>query len=375
MRGQWVGAYAGSNSGFAIVDVDEVGGQFRGYAYMYDSNQGLPNIRADINVRVPGANNFQARLPLQPMHPISGDATTWAALASSYPPGIQFPNFADVQISWTATDLTVSWVTDIGTQGSMKLPVTQAGTPSTYNPEPTGTNWSQFKAFVDQLEPDRYIFRGQENSHWRLRTSFHRAHRANLERFLGEDIPRLRKHLTARTSHVFDIRDPEEHGAFVSLVQHHGYPTPLLDWTRSAFVGAYFAFRKIKNSAAIDAGPEDKVRIFVFDSERWSQLRQIRKLAPAPPHVSLLDALAIENTRMIPQQALSTITNVDDIESYIQGTEQAGKTRYLRVIDLPIRERPTAMNDLRQMGITAGSMFPGLDGACEALKEQYFPLA
>jgi hypothetical protein len=41
----------------------------------------------------------------------------------------------------------------------------------------------------------------------------------------------------------------------------------------------------------------------------------------------LLDALAIENTRMIPQQALSTITNVDDIESYIQGTEQAGKTR------------------------------------------------
>jgi hypothetical protein len=152
-------------------------------------------------------------------------------------------------------------------------------------------------------------------------------------------------------------------------------PPALLDWTRSAFVGAYFAFRKIKNSAAIDAGPEDKVRIFVFDSERWSQLRQIRKLAPAPPHVSLLDALAIENTRMIPQQALSTITNVDDIESYIQGTEQAGKTRYLRVIDLPIRERPTAMNDLRQMGITAGSMFPGLDGACEALKEQYFPLA
>jgi hypothetical protein len=33
------------------------------------------------------------------------------------------------------------------------------------------------------------------------------------------------------------------------------------------------------------------------------------------------------------------------------------------------------MKDLYQMGITAGSMFPGLDGACEALKEQYFPLA
>jgi hypothetical protein len=257
----------------------------------------------------------------------------------------------------------------------MKLPVTQAGNPSTYSPEPTVTNWNEFKAFVDQLEPDRYIFRGQENSGWRLRTSFHRAHRANLERFLGEDVPRLLKHLTARTSHVFNITNPQEHGAFVSLVQHHGYPTPLLDWTRSAFVGAYFAFRKIKDSTAIDASPEDKVRIFVFDNEQWCKLPQIPKLAPTRPHVSLLDALAIENTRMIPQQALSTITNVDDIESYIQEVEKTMKMRYLRVIDLPVRERPSVMNELRQMGITAGSMFPGLDGACEALKEQYFPLA
>ena len=98
------------------------------------------------------------------------------------------------------------------------------------------------------------------------------------------------------------------------------------------------------------------------------------KLAPAPPHVSLLDALAIDNTRMIPQQALSTITNVDDVESYIQSVEGMNSTRYLRVIDLLVRARPTVMNDLRQMGITAGSMFPGLDGACEALREQYFPL-
>jgi hypothetical protein len=112
----------------------------------------------------------------------------------------------------------------------------------------------------------------------------------------------------------------------------------------------------------------------VFDAQQWLQLPQVSKLAPAQPHVSLLDALAIENTRMIPQQALSTITNVDDIESYIQYVEGMNSTRYLRVIDLPVHERPTVMNDLRQMGITAGSMFPGLDGACEALREQYFPL-
>jgi hypothetical protein len=31
-------------------------------------------------------------------------------------------------------------------------------------------------------------------------------------------------------------------------------------------------------------------------------------------------------------------------------------------------------NDLRYMGITAGSLFPGLDGMCEELKEQNFEL-
>jgi hypothetical protein len=243
--------------------------------------------------------------------------------------------------------------------------------PSDYTALATVTNWAEFKNFAHDLDPDRYIFRGQEKSEWRLRTSFHRAGRANLERFLLEDVPRLHKHLSARTRHVFDMRKPEEHGAFVSLAQHHGCPTPLLDWTRSAFVGAYFAYRKVRNSDAMRASSADqKVRIYVFDREKWGgELIQFSKLAPAQPHLSLLDALAIENIRMIPQQALSTITNVDDVESHIRLVEKYYQRDFLQVIELPVQERPTVINELQQMGITAGSMFPGLDGACEALKE------
>jgi hypothetical protein len=155
VRGQWLGTYGGTNSGSAIVDIDEARGRFRGYAYMYDSNVGLPSTRADINVSATGGNTVQTRIPLQPIDPSTGSLTTWTALAYKYPPGTQFPNYADVQISWTATNLTASWLTDIRTQGSMVLPASKAGNASTYKAEPTVTNWNDFKAFVDKLEPDR----------------------------------------------------------------------------------------------------------------------------------------------------------------------------------------------------------------------------
>ena len=74
---------------------------------------------------------------------------------------------------------------------------------------------------------------------------------------------------------------------------------------------------------------------------------------------------------MIPQQAATTITNVDDIEAYLRSMEANGKT-YLRAIDLPVRERHQVIRDLSYMGITAGSLFPGLDGACEDLTQRNF---
>lgn len=151
MRGQWLGTYAVTNSGSAIVDIDEVGGRFRGYAYMYDSNVGLPSTRAHIDVPIPQGSALQARLPLQPINPETGDPTMWAALAYSYAASTQFPDYADVQISWTPTTLNVSWTTNTGTNGSMALPATRAGFASTYNPELTVTSWKEFKRFADEL--------------------------------------------------------------------------------------------------------------------------------------------------------------------------------------------------------------------------------
>jgi hypothetical protein len=75
---------------------------------------------------------------------------------------------------------------------------------------------------------------------------------------------------------------------------------------------------------------------------------------------------------MVPQQALSSFTTVDDIETYIRSKEEISGKLYLEVIDLPLRERDHVIRELRLMGITQGSLFPGLDGACEELRERFF---
>src|SRR4029077_12878751 len=116
---------------------------------------------------------------------------------------------------------------------------------------------------VCNLEHRRYIFRGQSKL-LRLRITFHRTGRADLARFLEVDMKTLHRHLSLRTSHVFNRDMPDENGAFFNLVQHHGYPTPLLDWTSSPFVPAFFAYPRLKNTEAVLADAEEKVRILQF---------------------------------------------------------------------------------------------------------------
>ena len=85
-----------------------------------------------------------------------------------------------------------------------------------------------------------------------------------------------------------------------------------------------------------------------------------------------MDLPPVENKRALPQQALAMVTNINNIEHYVKYVEQKNSARTLTVIDMRRSERDVAMRDLRTMGITAASMFPGLDGTFEELKNRLF---
>jgi len=78
----------------------------------------------------------------------------------------------------------------------------------------------------------------------------------------------------------------------------------------------------------------------------------------------------MDNDRLVPQQSISMITNVDDVESFI--TQADSRKTFLKAIDLPMSERRQAIIELSYMGITAGSLFPGVAGTCEEFAERNF---
>jgi hypothetical protein len=279
--------------------------------------------------------------------------------------GLAMPATVDLDLQLNGNSLSIGWKSSIGTSstGVATASKTRAGLPSDLVPTAI-SGWDGFKRSVNALEQKRYIFRGQEDNSWRLRSSFHRTGRADLDRYLVEDIQDLQRTFSALTQPIFDLSDALHYAAFINLAQHHGYPTPMLDWTWSPYVAAFFAFRNARASK----GSGSKVRIYQFDLREWNKLYRASKIAPERPNVTGINALAFGNARAIPQQSLSLTSNVDDIEAHIALVEGEQGKRYLEVFDLPASDRNIIMKELALMGVTAGALFPGLDGACESLR-------
>ena len=152
-------------------------------------------------------------LELSPLHPHTGDPSNWVQISSLFPPNVVCPRRAEADFELDNAVLKVRWRTDIETFGSADIPATRAAQPSEYEPLAEVNNWAEFKSYVIGLDHRRYIFRGQRDG-FRLRTGFHRTGRADLLRFLTQDIPTLHRHLSQRTTHIFNLTIAEQKALF-----------------------------------------------------------------------------------------------------------------------------------------------------------------
>lgn len=236
--------------------------------------------------------------------------------------------------------------------------------------------WEEFKTKISEKDkyPEGTFFRGQADSIKPLRTSYHREDCWDLYRYRDSFIPELFDELGLMSNQIFPYNDGSDFGRPLLLAQHHGYPTPLLDWTLSPYIAAYFAFRDYPKAGISSA------RIFIFHKDRWcSDQKSYLEGNFLSPYILVkpLDVYNVGNKRAISQMGTCLFSNVENIENVLEfaefvepGTEAPAP--YLEIFDISYKEQEKILKDLRSMNIHETSLFPDMDGVCRKLKNKHF---
>lgn len=371
MHGQWLGKIEeGEINGSIRIELEDRGDAFVGHAYVFYA----------ASLRLPGLR-FALRVPKIPPHTV--EAETWylypdggvmtaddrrradQMVAERF--GGKIPENLGVEFATDGNRLKITWSAPDGETGSELLTKSDTEGESKLVGRSDLSTWDQFREWAVDQRPRQYIFRGQTRP-LKLASSFHRTWRKDIAAWIANDVRELFGAVIERVSYPLQLGQLDHNAAIWSILQHHGYPTPMLDWTYSPFVAAYFAFHSAGNEETLSR------RILIFDQAAWSS--RYGRLAfivdAAPPQLVLVESLSIGNPRSGPQQALSTVTNIADVEAFIREREIADDQSYLTVCDLPAVDRPRIMRELELMGITYGSLFPGIEGVCRDMRERLF---
>ena len=222
------------------------------------------------------------------------------------------------------------------------------------------TSWNDYREWANSIKSkDRSsIFRGVARSSYGLKTSFHRTGRVDLERYRDSDMPVFID--LAET--VGGLRFDGDRGAMWGFAQHHGFPTPLLDWTESPYIAAYFAFSERLEKR--DPEDQENVRIYYLDGNFVTNNRPAMvSMADVFPRVWIFRPNSKGNHRLIFQQSLFLHSNIVEIEAYLLYWSRQTNTPVVTAIEMPVSLAREAMEELSYTGINHLSLFPGLDGA------------
>jgi hypothetical protein len=241
----------------------------------------------------------------------------------------------------------------------------------------------------------KWIFRGQEKAKWCLKTTLQRE----CERFgvAGSDIVRVEERMIRefqRRLHHYTANVPQATDEWMALMQHHGAPTRLLDFTYSPQVAGYFAFEK----AALckdKTDSSDEVAIWAVNTD-WCDV-QLKKLYPLlPEHYTTyaknrdsqsFNSVFIDsayklvltvnpfrlNERLVYQKGVFLCpgdVSIGFMENLIHFMGNDKLEEEVIQYTIPIGKkgeiRDQALEILDQMNINRVTLFPGLDGFAQS---------
>lgn len=149
-------------------------------------------------------------------------------------------------------------------------------------------NFREFESWLDEKEllSSNVLYRGHAKSTWTLESTLYRHQRE----LFGAQHPSLNvpiykyREAASKVQAIVETHTNRQFGDVLKLGQdvfpierfglsfryavylrHHGFPSPLLDWSLSPYVAAYFAFVDANDRPDVEnCGEEDKPRVAIY---------------------------------------------------------------------------------------------------------------
>jgi hypothetical protein len=234
-------------------------------------------------------------------------------------------------------------------------------------------SWEAFLEHITKPPYSNWAFRGERDERWPLYSSVSRyLQNFNVARPAWPEQEERILRIFKRKAHQFLDKPPAVDDDFhwLALMQHHGAPTRLIDFTWSPYVAAFFALERTLGDGVVWALNPARI-----DSSRAPQPARMDPRIGGNFHRYFLKGNHrfiwmgepySMNRRLIAQSGTFAVPGVLDvpIEDMLNDADQENIMAKF-VMTHPVRE--VGMRELYRMNITYATLFPDLDGLAKSM--------
>lgn len=268
--------------------------------------------------------------------------------------------------------------------------------------EYTVQSWDDCRRLFKIIE--RWVFRGQADSDWSLQTTLERG--AEINSTYIRDIPKIEQKIIdkfqRRALHYLDkLPEKENTLEWLSLIQHHGGPTRLLDFSYSYYVSLFFSIDQAFKESSVYCLNKDLVKKKGLETEQWRGLddenrfgsreycNDALKEQTLSPLVMLVEPFNMHE-RLSRQQGLfavpfegqqsfeynlsltvnryqKALPKSKNIKSYVEILDVLQNECALLKVKIPQDLHNEIRKELKLMNITSETLYPGIDGFSKSL--------
>jgi len=231
-------------------------------------------------------------------------------------------------------------------------------------------SWGEYLSIISDSPYQHWAFRGQRDASAPLFSVISRyfiSFNVNPRAWVEQE-ERILRIFKRKAIHFLDVvPDLDDDFEWLALMQDHGAPTRLLDFSWSPYVAAFFALHNTTQEGVIWAcNPVEIEKMKRVELDKPSSFRK-QFLSSTGDFVWLGEPYAM-NRRLIAQSGTFLVPGVlhKSIEEILKGYPNPHET-LIKFILPADKVREQGMRELYRMNITQSTLFPDLDGLARSL--------